>query len=38
MGILTKLDIRNNKIVKGLNYYTVESKGGFYEILNIKYI
>ena len=29
MRILTKLDIRNNKIVKGLNYEGVESKGEF---------
>ena len=32
MRILTKLDIRNNKIVKGLNYEGVESKGNFYEV------
>ena len=32
MRILTKLDIRNNKIVKGLNYEGVESKGEFYDV------
>ena len=32
MRILTKLDIRNNKIVKGLNYEGVESKGEYYDV------
>jgi imidazole glycerol-phosphate synthase subunit HisF len=32
MRILTKLDIRNNKIVKGLNYEGVESKGEYYNV------
>lgn len=32
MRILTKLDIRNNKIVKGLNYEGVESKGECYDV------
>lgn len=32
MRILTKLDIRNNKVVKGLNYEGVESKGEYYDV------
>ena len=34
MRILTKFDIRNNNIVKGINYEGVENKGNFLEVYN----
>ena len=33
MRILTKFDIRNNNIVKGINYEGVENKGYFLEYI-----